>query len=198
MNRISTVLCAAVILLTTLSACLQIPLEYMPNERLRAAAPGAKIREVTFSVEQVIDGPFGWFDGIATQKVLVGYIGNQLRKCRAFSKVTYKPFSLKSKYHIHFTAHYSAMPKEDSRLRHAVMLCSCFIIPVRLTSSLDMTAIVYWQDKAFYSPVATTGLQNYVWLGFLPVGLVWNNWWAWTQEEKKCSRLLVNRILRIR
>ena len=197
MNKISTVLCAAVLLALS-SACLQLPLEYMPNERLKAAAPGSKIREVTYSVEQVIDGPFGWADGIATQKVLIGYIGNQLRKCRAFSKVTYKPFSSKSKYHIHFTAHYSAMPRDDVRLRQALMLCSFFIIPVRFASSLDMTAIVYWQDKAFYSPVATTGLQNYVWLGFLPVGMVWNNWWAWTQEEKKCSRLLVNRILRIR
>ena len=197
MNKTSEILCS-VLLLTLSSACLQLPMDYQPNERLKAAAPGAIIRDVTFSMEQIIDGPFGRLDGIATQKVLVGYIGNQLRKCRAFRTVTYKPFSSKGKYHIHFIAHYSAMPREDFRLRQALMLCSFFIIPVRITSSLDMTAIAYWRGEAFYSPVATTGLQNYVWLGFLPVGLVWNNWWAWTQQEKKCSRLLVNRILRIR
>ena len=195
MTRVPALLSAAALLLMTSASCLQIPVDYLPDEPLKKYTPSLSRPEVTFSVEQIIDGPFGREDGIATQKVLIQYIGNQLWKSGAFRKVAYKPFSARSHYHIHFIAHYSTLPRNESSLRYAIAAVSLFIVPIRLESDLDMTAIVYRKDKAVYAPAASAGLHNYMWLGFLPAGLVWNNWWAWTVQEKKCSRLLVNRIV---
>lgn len=194
MNKIGSIVFAVLILLSS-PACLQVPMDHLPDEPLIIPAAGAKRHDVTYSVELIIDGSFDQFSGIAPQKVMLRYIGEQLRQSGAFKLVSYKPFSAKSSRHIHFTAHYSKPRKKDVVSIQALMFLSFFTIPTWITSDLDMTAIVYLQDKAVYAPVTTVGLRNYVWLGFLPVGLVWNNWWAWTVQEKKCSRRLINRII---
>ena len=74
------------------------------------------------------------------------------------------------------------------------MVLAFFGIPFRISSFLDMTAIVYKKDKAVYSPTVSEGMHNYTWLVFLPAAAVWNSWWAWTTQEKKCSRVLIGRI----
>ena len=178
---------AAAVSAVLLSGCLQIPQGLNKDEQLKQVPQGNT--ELTFSAEQVIDGPFLLPDGLSTQKALAGRIGEVLKQSGAFKKVEYRPFSRRGAFHIHFTAHYF------TELRRELFLAAGLIgIPSRIPSYLDVTAIVYKNDKAVYCPTISDGMHNYVWVVFLPAGLVWNSWWAWSTQEKKCVRILVNRI----
>ena len=185
MNRSLCLAAAGWIVLLT--GCLQIPQGLNEDEPLKKVSRGNA--ELTFSAEQVIDGPFIVLDGISTQTALAGRIGEVLKQSGAFKKVEYRPFSRRSALHIHFTAHYFTTLR-----REPVLAAGMIGIPFRIPSYLDMTAIVYKNDKAQYCPTVSDGMHNYVWVVFLPAGLVWNSWWAWSTQEKKCVRILVNRI----
>ena len=181
-------LTAAAVLLAVLTGCLQVPLGLVSDEPLSPAA-ARKNGVVTFSVEQVIDGPFISLDGIATREELVRQIREQLVKSGAFQQVEHKPFARRGEQHIHFSVHYSTAVR-----REPVMILAFFGIPFRISSYLDMTAAAYKKGKAVYSPAVSEAMDNYVWLVFLPAAAVWNSWWAWTTQENKCSRVLIRRI----
>ena len=187
MNK--TFVLPAAVLLLILTGCLQIPLGLVPDEALPESPPGRKNGVLTFSVEQVTDGPFISPDGIATHDVLVRQIREQLTKQGAFQQVEYTTFARRGDLHVHFIAHYSTVFR-----REPVMILACFGIPFLIPSSLDMTALVYKKEKLLYSPAVSEGMHNYVWLVFLSAAAVWNSWWAWTTQEKKCIRVLIARI----
>ena len=180
---------AAVLLLLFMTGCLQIPMGLVPDGAVPMNGAGRKNGVLTFSVEQVIDGPFIGLDGIADHKVLVRQIREQLSNIGTFEAVEHTTFGRKGDLHIHFIAHYSTAVR-----REPVMVLAAFGIPFRISSYLDMTAIVYINEKAVYSPTVSEGMHNYVWLVFLPAAAVWNSWWAWTTQEKKCSRVLIGRM----
>ena len=187
MNKI--LFLASAMLLLTVTGCLQIPMGLVPDEALPKSLGGRKNGVLTFSVEQIIDGPFTSLDGIANHKALVRQIGEQLTKSGAFQQVVHTTFGRRGDLHIHFIVHYSSTLR-----REPAMALALFGIPFRIPSYLDMTAIVYQKDKAVYSPTVSEGMHNYVWLVFLPAAAVWNSWWAWTTQEEKCSRVLAARI----
>jgi hypothetical protein len=180
---------AAVLLLLIMTGCLQIPMALAPDEAVPMNPDERKNGVLSFSVEQIIDGPFISLDGIATEKVLVRRIREQLLQSGMFEAVEHRPFGRRGDLHIHFIAHYSTVVR-----REPVMVLALFGIPFRIPSYLDMTAIVFKKEKALYSPAISEGMHNYVWLVFLPAAAVWNSWWAWTTQEKKCSRVLIARI----
>ena len=187
MNKI--LFLASAMLLLTVTGCLQIPMGLVPDEPLQKTPGGLQRGVLTFSVEQVVDGPFISLDGIAGYKVLVRQIGEQLTKSGVFQQVEHTMFGRRGDLHIHFIVHYSTFLR-----REPAMALALFGIPFRIPSYLDMTAFVYIKDKTVYSPTVSEGMHNYTWLVFLPAAAVWNSWWAWTTLEKKCSRVLVGRI----
>ena len=191
MNKI---ICLVLPLLLFTAGCLQVPLGYTPGDPLKKAAPGSPKYDVTYSVDYVADGGLGSGDGIASQAVLADHVRDHLKESGAFSRVEPRPFAEKSNYHIHFIAHYSTISHDEVQPIALLMGLSLCGIPVWITSSLDMSAILYLNQQPVYSPSASEGLRKFIWVGFLPVGLVWNSWWAWTTQEKKCIRFLVNRI----
>ena len=180
---------AFAMLFLTMTGCLQIPMGLVPDEPLQKSPGGCKSGVLTFSVEQVIDGPFTSLDGIAAHKTLVRQIGEQLTKSGVFQQVAHTTFGRRGNLHIHFIVHYSTTVR-----REPAMALACFGIPFRISSYLDMAAIVYKKEKIVDSPTVSEGMHNYVWLVFLPAAAVWNSWWAWTTQEKKCSRVLIGRI----
>ena len=179
----------AALLLLILTGCLQIPMGLVPDEAVPETLAGRKKGVLTFSVEQVIDGPFIGLDGIADHKVLVRQIREQLSNIGAFESVEHTTFGRRGDLHIHFIAHYSTTLR-----REPAMILAIFGIPFRIPSYLDMTAIVYRKNKVISSPAISEGMHNYIWLVFLPASAVWNSWWAWTTQEKKCSRVLIGRM----
>ena len=69
-------------------------------------------------------------------------------------------------------------------------------LPGWMNMYLDASAIVYLNGNPVCSPTTSEDIRVIVWLPFLPVGLVWNQWWAWTTQEKKCCRFLINEVVK--
>ena len=149
---------------------------------------------VTFSVDYLSDGDVSI--GRASHEKYINWLKEALLESQAFSSVSYKPFAQKSNYHIHFLVHYSCMPVDESAALGFLMGCTFCAIPMWLNMYLDCSAILYLNGSPIYSPTTAEGLRCYVWIPFLPVCLVWNQWWAWTTQEKKCCHYLINEIIK--
>ena len=87
------------------------------------------------------------------------------------------------------------MPVNESAGLGFLMGYTLCTIPMWLNMYLDMSAILYLNGTPVHSPTTAEALRCYVWIPFLPVGLVWNQWWAWTTQEKKCYRYLINDVI---
>lgn len=190
MNKI-LLLSLSLVSLFALSGCLLIPQGYTEDAVL-SNQRGNKRYAVTFSVDYLSDGEVSV--GRASQKQYIEWLKEDLRDSGAFSSVTYKPFAQKSNYHIHFLIHYSGMPMDEHDDFENVLGCTLGMIPMWYDTFLDASAILYLNGKPIHSPAASEALRCYVWLPFLPVGLVWNKWWAWTTQEKKCCRYLIHEL----
>lgn len=191
MNKIAKYLFGFSIIIL-LTGCLQIPLGYTPNVDIPQNYEGNKY-DITFSVEYLSDGDVSI--GRATKEQYVSWIKNYLEESNAFNSVTYKDINNKSNYHIHFIVHYSALPVGESAGIGFIMGYTLFTIPMWINMNLDSSAILYLHGKPLFTPTTTETLKCYVWLPFLPVGLVWNQWWAWSTQETKCCRYLINEIV---
>ncbi len=191
MNKIILLL-VSVSLIAMLSGCLLVPSGYTPdvdfakNEEIKKYA-------ITFSVDYLSDGDVSI--GRASQEKYIDWLKDDLQKSGAFSSVTYKSFAQKSNYHIHFIFHYSCMPVNESAAMGFLMGYTFCAIPMWLNMYLDSSAILYLNGNPICSPATAENLRCYVWVPFLPVCLVWNQWWAWTTQEKKCYRYLINEIV---
>ena len=174
------------------TGCLQIPLNYTPEASL-PEKNAEKQYSITFSVDYLSDGYVSI--GRASQEHYIKWLNEYLQKCGSFSSVTYKPFDQKSNYHLHFIAHYSCMPVNEAALLGFVMGYTMCTIPMMINMHLDTTAILYLNGSPIYSPATAETLRCYVWIPFLPVGMIWNQYWAWTTQETKCCRYLINEIV---
>ena len=191
MNKIM-LFALSIISVCILAGCLEIPLGYTHCVDFPQKYENKKY-SITFSVDYIAerDDVFG----IATQEKYIDWLKDDLQKSGAFSSVTYKSFAQKSNYHIHFIFHYSCMPVNESAAMGFLMGYTCCAIPMWINMYLDSSAILYLNGNPIYSPATAENLRCYVWVPFLPVGLVWNQWWAWTTQEKKCYRYLINEIV---
>ena len=191
MNKIILLL-FSVSMMMMLSGCLLIPSGYTPDVNF-VRNDEIKKYAVTFSVDYLSDGDRSI--GRASREKYIDWLKDDLMKSGAFSSVTYKSFAQKSNYHIHFIFHYSCMPVGRSIALGVLIGYSFGTIPVWQNMFLDSSAILYLNNKPIYSPATAENLRCYIWVPFLPVGLVWNSWWAWTTQEKKCYRYLINEII---
>jgi hypothetical protein len=191
MNKIA-LFSLCIISVFILSGCLQIPLGYTPSVDFPQKYKNQKYA-VTFSVDYIAerDDVFG----LASKEKYIKWLKDDLQKSGAFSSVTYIPFSQKSNYHIHFLIHYSYMTAKESMTMGLLMGYTFLTIPMWQTMYLDMSAILYLNGSPIHSPTTAEALRCYVWAPFLPIGLVWNQWWAWTTQEKKCYRYLVKDLI---
>ena len=192
MNKVF-LLSLGVVSIFLLSGCLEMPLGHTPDVDFSENHIGKKY-SVTFSVDYLSDGDVSI--GRASHEKYIAWLKEDLLKSGAFNSVSYKPFAQKSNYHIHFLIHYSCMPVNESAALGFLMGYTFFTIPMWLNMYLDCSAILYLNGVPIYSPTTTGGLRCYVWIPFLPVCLVWNQWWAWTTQEKKCYRYLINEIIK--
>ena len=191
MNKV-LLLIASIMAICIFSGCLQVPLGYTKNIDIPENY-NAKKYDVTFSVDYLSDGDVSI--GRATQEKYIDWLKKDLQKSGAFSSVSYKPFSQKSNYHIHFLIHYSCMPVDQAAGLGLLMGYTMLTVPMWINMYLDTSAILYLNGQPVCSPTTAEALRCYVWAPFLPVGLIWNQWWAWTTQEKKCCRYLINEIV---
>ena len=191
MNKIISLL-FSVSLMVILSGCLLVPFGYTPEVGF-VPNSGIKKYAITFSVDYLSDGDVSI--GRASQEKYIDWLKDDLQKSGAFSSVTYKSFAQKSNYHIHFIFHYSCMPVNESAAMGFLMGYTFCVIPMWMNMYLDSSAILYLNGNPICSPATAENLRCYVWAPFLPVCLIWNQWWAWTTQEKKCYRYLINEIV---
>lgn len=190
MKRNSLILLFALCLLTT--GCLEIPMGYTPNEDLQTIDSAYKKYSLTYSVDFMSDGDVSF--GRASRERYIEWIKDYLEETGAFN-VSYRDFSSKSNYHVHFLIHYSCQSVGESLLLGYYLGFTFCAFPGWMNMYLDTSAIVYLNGKPVCSPTTSEDIRVVVWLPFLPAGLVWNQWWAWTTQEKKCCRYLINEIL---
>ena len=174
-----------------LSGCLLVPMNYTDSVDLIPNDTSKKY-SITYSISYVSEGdtPIGH----ASREKYIAWINEYLRKSNDFSSVSYKPFDEKSNYHVHFIVHYF-IPLEKSVLGGVVSGASLGCIPSWLDMYLDTSAVLYLNGQPVCSPATSEVLRCYVWCPFLPAGVIWNLWWAWSTQERKCCSFLVNGIV---
>ena len=184
------VLFALLCLLTT--SCLEIPMGYTPYEGLQTIDSPSKKYNLTYSVDFLSDGDVSI--GRASREKYIEWIKEYLEETGAFN-VSYRDFSSKSNYHVHFLVHYSAISVGEGLLLGFYWGYTLTTLPSWVNMYLDVSAVVYLNGTPVCSPSTSEDIRVIVWLPFLPVSLVWNQWWAWTTQERKCCRFLINEIL---
>ncbi len=190
MNKIYFLIAVCATML--IPGCMEIPMGYTPDTDWQTTPRGQKYA-ITYSVDYLSDGDISI--GRASQRQYIGWIKSAMEQSGAFSSVAYREFHSKSNYHIHFLVHYSCMPVNEAVATGYVMGSTFMAIPMWINMYLDISAIVYLNGVPVYAPCTAENIRCYVWLPFFPVGLVWNQWWAWTTQEKKCCRYLLNQII---
>ncbi len=179
-------------LIILLQGCMIVPQGYTPSTSLlkhKNIAASSKY-DVTFSVEYISDGDQSI--GRASNVQIIEIIKEKLIDSNAFTQVSYVDLAGKSKYHIHFIVHYSMVSAGESA-KHGLLIGYTFCtIPTWQSMPIDISAKIYLKDKVIHSIATAEVLRCYIWLPLLPVCLVWNNWWAWTTQEKKCVNYIVN------
>ena len=174
--------------LFVLSGCLDVPLKYTPDTDFSQEFDTRKYA-VTFSVDciGIVE------DGQASQEKYVEWLRDFLYKSGGFSSVKHRVFSEKSNYHIHFSMRYSRA--NEATALGLLLCCTYCTIPVWFDMYLDASAILYLNGVPIHSPSTSDAFRRHIWAPFLPIGLVWNKWWVWTTQEKKCCRYLINEIV---
>ena len=180
------------LLLLVLPGCLFVSLGYTPDSDLPDNYTEKKY-DVTFSVEYYNDRNDVF--GLASQEQYITWIKQYLQETKAFRSVAYKPITQKSNYHINFIVHYSFMTVRESALLGYFCGLTGLAIPTYQTLYMDISTVLYLRNNPVYSPSTAEALRGYIWLPFLPVGLIWNQWWALTTQEKKCCRFLINEVV---
>ena len=178
-----------------ISGCLMIPKDYTPRIELKSCINTPKY-DLTFSVDFLSHGVRG-NDQTGKQIVLddqpmITFIRNELIKSNAFSSVTYREFSSKSNFHIHFIYHDSGI----ETITIAITALSGMIVPSPgLNLYLDLSALMYVNGKKVFSSAATELLQVWFGIPLIPAAILWNEEKAWRSQEKNCFNFLLNNML---
>lgn len=178
-----------------LSGCICVPQYYTPSAKLRVDKSGVDSPryDVTYSMSYYTDGDKSI--GRAEEGRFRELIGEKLRATKHFGSVMYKPVDERSPYHIHFIIRYSMNDILDSPAQSMLLGYSLGLLPSWQDMYLDMSAIVIVNDTKVYSTVAAENLRCYIWLPLLPFGMIWNNWLAWTVQEKNGVNFILNDII---
>ena len=109
-----------------------------------------------------------------------------------YSKVTYVPVDKPSSYHYHFNVIYNA-PNVDTSFGIAFMsVYTLFTVPTWETTTIDISGMVFLNGKMVHSIATPEIIRCYYWLPLLPVGLIWNDWLAFSHVEGKMIRYVLN------
>ncbi len=172
-----------------LTGCVTVPQGYTPSAKLEKNVSSRKY-DVTYSLSYASDGDSSV--GRASESRLREIIGDRLRKSGYFSHVTYKNPEEKSPYHIHFIAHYSMLPVDEAAVHGMLIGYTFLLIPSWVNMYLDLSAILMHENQKIYSSSTSENLRCFIWLPLAPLGILWNNWIAWTVQEKKCVNYVLN------
>jgi len=177
-----------ILIIFVISGCLIIPKDYTPRIELKSCINTPKY-DLTFSVDFLSHGLRGNVqtgklivrDGYLDDQPMITFIRNELIKSNAFSSVTYREFSSKSNFHIHFICHYSAIETKTI----AITALSGMIVPSPGQNLyLDLSALMYVNGKKVFSSAATELLQVWFGIPLIPAAILWNNEKAWRSQEK--------------
>ena len=171
------------------TGCLCVPQYYTPSVRLERNISSNKY-DISFSLSYLSDGDESI--GRASEARLKEIIENKLIDSGFFSSVTYRIPSEKTRYHVHFIAHYSMCPANESVAHGLFVFSTYYLIPSWQNMYLDLSAILMYDNKKIYSISTSENLRCYIWLPLTPICLIWNNWLAWTVQEKNCVNYLLN------
>lgn len=174
-----------------LNGCVTVPQSYTPSTSLNINTCHDKY-DISYSLSYISDGDVS--TGRASESRMREIIEKQLKQSNYFSNVTYKDPAEKSHYHIHFIAHYSMCPVDESTEHGYFAGDTLFLIPTWQNMYLDLSAFLIRDNRKVYSVSTSENLRCYIWLPLAPFGLIWNNWISWTVQEKKCVNYLLNSI----
>ena len=175
-----------------LNGCVTVPQSYTPSTSLNKNTCHDKY-DISYSLSYISDGDVSI--GRASESRMREIIEKQLKQSNYFSSVTYQDPAEKSRYHIHFIAHYSMCPVNESA-EHGLLVGYTFcLIPTWQNMYLDLSAVLIRDNRKIYSVSTSENLRCYIWLPLAPFGLIWNNWISWTVQEKKCINYLLNNII---
>ena len=191
MNKNCWLFAFFVLLVSIFTGCVTVPQYYTPSAKL-ARNLSSKQYDITFSLTYASDADESI--GRAYEARLRAISEERLKKCGYFSTVTYKNPAEKGRYHIHFIAHYSMCPVNESEALGFFIGYTLSLIPTWQNMYIDLSAILMQNDKKIYSTSTSENLRCYIWLPLAPFGLLWNNWLAWTVQEKNCVDYLLNNL----
>lgn len=172
-----------------LTGCLTLPRGYTPSAKLMKNVTSQKY-DVTYSLSYIADGDVA--EGSASEAQLRKFIEKGLKNSGCFSTVSYKNPGEMSGYHIHFIAHYSSLPVNEATIFDMTLGYTLFLIPCWQSTYLDLSAVLMYEKKKVHSCSTSEELRTYFWLPLAPLGVLWNDWIAWTVQEKNSINFVLN------
>ena len=119
-------------------------------------------------------------------------IKENLLKTGLYSKVTCVPIDKPSPYHYHFNVIYDVPSVETSFAVGFLSGYTLLIVPTWETATLDISGMVFLNGKMVHSTATPEIIRCYYWLPLLPVGLIWNTWFAFGYVEGKMIKYVLN------
>ncbi len=174
-----------------LSGCVMVEAGYSPN----SVKPTVSCRTmepvpVSYSVSMKYMRTDILFD--PDQDDMIKKVGEALEASGLFSSVTYASAPQNDTYHFSFDFHVGAQDEEKSIAAGLVAGYSFLLIPVWEVCSFDGAVTMYLKNKPIYGTSETEKVTCYIWLPLAPVGLIWNNYFAWNAIEDG----VVNNLIR--
>ncbi len=182
-----------ILICVILSSCVEISSGYTISQPLNKYTPiSSQKYDVTYSVSYFANR----LDiiGANSETDFRVKIAEKLKKTGLFSKVTYTSFENKSDYHYHFKIIFNAPSVNEEMPVIYLSGVTMLLIPAWETASLDFSGIVYFKNKEIYSSSTPEIIKCYWWLPLIPIGIIWNDWFAMQHVENKEMNYVINKL----
>ena len=164
---------------------------YTPNEDISIAETGPKYA-ITFSVDCI---SYVKEDLIDLKENRIQWIKEYLEESGAFSDVSYRDYSARSKYHIRFFVR--ILPPDTRHAGDMGLIAGLSFGTIPVCSDrfyYDISAAFALNDELICTPSTSERISEFIWLPLLPA-LFYPPVFVRKSVEKKCFRHLINEII---
>ncbi len=161
---------------------------YTPNRDINHVESNKKYA-ITYSVDFI---SYSKEDLVDLKEDRIEWIKEYLEATGAFSDVSYRDSSSRSKYHIYFIVTLAPRETEGEVILSALTYCTIPAYTDRFY--YDVTAFLFLNNELICAPSTSERISQFIWLPLFPA-IFYPPYLVRKSVEKKCYRFLINEIL---
>lgn len=173
------------------SGCATISSDYTPSPLDVPKYQNSSRQDISFSVDLISE--IGQFQ-IIDKEDIVSVVKEKLKQTGHYKKIVYAPFSKRSDKHLHFQFVISGTKENEAQALGMLSGLSLMTIPVIMDYYSDMSVFAIENNKETFSASAAEKINKTLWLPFIVVAPVLNDYLTGNRVINKQISYLVSEV----